>query len=78
VNVNIRIVVAKNVRYFRKKLELSQEALGFKCQMPDVYISKLERGVLNVGIDNLAKIANALGVKPSQLLEPEAYRQENL
>jgi predicted transcriptional regulator len=52
---NIRTVIAENVRYFRKKLGLSQEALGFKCNMPDVYISKLERGILNVGVDNLEK-----------------------
>jgi len=70
-------VVGNNVRYFRKKLGLSQEALGFKCKVPDVYISKLERGILNVGVDNLEKIAKALGVKPSLLLDPEAYRKEN-
>jgi transcriptional regulator with XRE-family HTH domain len=69
------MIVAENVRYFRKRLGLSQEALGFKCKMPDVYISKLERGILNVGIDNLEKIAKALGVTPSQLLEPEAEKK---
>ncbi len=73
---NIRSVIATNIRYFRKKLGLSQEALGFKCNMPDVYISKLERGILNVGVDNLEKIAKSLGVKPSQLLEPDAHRKE--
>jgi hypothetical protein len=30
--------------------------------MPDVYISKIERGVLNVGIDNLEKIGKTLEV----------------
>jgi transcriptional regulator with XRE-family HTH domain len=73
---NIRTVIANNVRFFRKKLGLSQEALGFKCNMPDVYISKLERGILNVGVDNLEKIAKALGVQPGLLLEPDAHRKE--
>ncbi len=66
----IRLILAANVRHFRTQKGLSQEALGFKCKMPDVYISKIERAVLNVGIDNLEKIAKALGVKPSTLLEP--------
>ncbi len=70
----IRQTLAANLRRFRLANGLSQEALGFKCKVPDVYISKIERGVLNVGIDNLEKIAKALGVKPSQLLEPEAWR----
>lgn len=51
------------------KLGLSQEALGFKCKMPDVYISKIERGVLNVGIDNLERLAKALKVDPDLLLK---------
>lgn len=70
----IRLTLASNVRKIRMQKGLSQEALGFKCKMPDVYISKIERAILNIGIDNLEKIAKALGVKPSQLLEPDAFR----
>ena len=73
--LKIRHTLASNVRQIRIQKGLSQEALGFKCKMPDVYISKIEREILNVGIDNLEKIAKALGVKPGLLLEPEAYRQ---
>jgi len=75
VTSKIRHTLATNIRYFRTQKGLSQEALGFKCKMPDVYISKIEREILNVGIDNLEKIAKALGVKPGLLLEPEAYRE---
>jgi transcriptional regulator with XRE-family HTH domain len=69
VSANLRRTLAKNVKNNRLRLRLSQEALGFKCGMPDVYISKIERGVLNIGIDNIAKIAKALGVKPGTLFE---------
>ena len=77
-NSKIRLTLAANVRHFRTKKGLSQEALGFKCKMPDVYISKIERGILNIGIDNLDRIAKALGVTASLLLELDAYRKENL
>ena len=65
----IRLTLAANLKKLRLEKGLSQEALGFKCKVPDVYISKIERSILNVGVDNLEKIAKALGVKPCELLE---------
>ena len=44
--------------------------------MPDVYISKLERGILNIGIDNLEKIAKALKVEPYELLKPKEWKED--
>jgi transcriptional regulator with XRE-family HTH domain len=67
--VSIRKSLARNLKARRLELGLSQEALGFKCKMPDVYISKIERGVLNVGIDNLERIAKALKIDPELLLK---------
>jgi len=55
----------------RKSLNLSQEALGFRCSMPHAYISKVESGQVSVGIDNIARIAKALKVKPFELLKDE-------
>ncbi len=72
----IRKTLALNIRYYRKLQNLSQETLGFKCGMSNVYISRIESGDFAVSIDTLDRIAKALGVKPSLLLEPEAYRQE--
>ena len=66
---NARGILAFNVRAHRLKMGLSQEALGYKCKMPDVYISKVERGVLNIGIDNLERLAKALKVKVDVLLK---------
>lgn|GEM_PF-7002040 len=43
--------------------------------MSNVYISRIESGDFAINIDTLAKIAKALGVKPSVLLlEPDAPR----
>jgi transcriptional regulator with XRE-family HTH domain len=63
-----RIILAANVRKHRKKLGLSQEALGERSKMPDVYISKIERAELDVGIDNIERLASALGLSVPELL----------
>jgi transcriptional regulator with XRE-family HTH domain len=72
----IRKTLARNIRHFRKLHNLSQETLGFKCGMSNVYISRIESGDFAVSIDTLDRIAKALGVKPGLLLEPEAHRKE--
>jgi transcriptional regulator with XRE-family HTH domain len=59
----IRSLVAENIRYYRSVAKLSQESLGYKAKLADEYISRLENGHVNVGIDNLEKIAKALGIQ---------------
>ncbi|MEO6940228.1 MAG: helix-turn-helix transcriptional regulator [Candidatus Kapaibacterium sp.] len=66
-----RKIVALNVQYFRQKLGLSQEALGFKCNMTNVSISRIESAKVGIGIDALTRIAKALKVPAYQLLMPE-------
>ena len=69
----IRKILANNVRFYRKKLGLSQEMLGFECGMSNVYISRIESGDFAINIDTLARLAVALKVKPPLLLEPGAH-----
>lgn len=45
-----------------------------KSKLSSDYLSRLELGKENISILTLEKIAKVLGVKPSLLLEPEAYR----
>ncbi len=72
---SIRKTLAQNIRHFRELQNLSQEGLGFKAGMSNVYISRIESEDFAVSIDTLDRIAKALGVKPSILLEPEAHRR---
>lgn len=65
----IRKIVARNIREYRKALNLSQEALGFRCSMTHVYISKVESEQVSIGIDNLARLAKALKITPDLLLK---------
>ena len=62
--------MASNMRRLRELQGLSQEALAFEAGLHRTYISGIERGVRNVGIDNIEIIAKALKVEPRELLTP--------
>jgi len=68
-------VAADNIKFLRQKRGLTQEALAFDADIARSYIGYVERAEKTLSIVSLAKIAKALGVKPSALLEPEGYRE---
>jgi len=63
----IKHIFGKNVRREREKLGISQEALAELCGLHRTYIGSIERGERNVSIQNVEKIAIALGIKISKL-----------
>lgn len=67
--MDIRRRVGLNLRTIRESQGLSQEDLAFECELHRTYISGVERGVRNPTIVVLEKIAKALKVPTSQLLE---------
>lgn len=46
---------------------LSQEKLALIANLDRTYISGIERGVRNISLANILKLANALEVSPSEL-----------
>ena len=56
------------VRKARLALGLSQEKFAFDCGLDRTYISSVERGKRNVSLINIYRIAEALGISPSELL----------
>jgi len=70
-STSLRKILAKNIRLFRNKLGVSQEALADESGLHRTYIGSIERGERNVSVDNIEKIAKALNVKPGQLLSDE-------
>ena len=60
--------VGLNIRKYRGKKGWTQEQLAFEAGLHRAYIGHVERGEKNIGLQNLEKIAKALGVKMSKLI----------
>ena len=65
---DIRKIIANNIEKFRTKKSLTREELSIMLGFDNSYISKLERGTINITIDKLTKIADALDAKVKDLL----------
>ena len=61
---------ADNMRRIRVSKELSQEELADLADLDRTYVSGIERKKRNLGIRNIQRIADALGVDVRQLLSP--------
>lgn len=69
-------IFSSNVRFYRTKLKLSQEALAEKSNLHRTYISDIERGQRNVSLENIYNIAMALEIEPYMLLQETEKRNE--
>jgi len=65
--MELRAIFAANIKRLRKERGMSQEDLAFESGLHRTYISGIERGIRNVGLDNIGVIAEALGVPPDVL-----------
>ncbi|HAL05855.1 MAG TPA: transcriptional regulator [Brevundimonas sp.] len=67
--MDIVVRLGKRVRELRIAAGLSQEELAFRADMKRSYVSDLERGTRNPSVRALERLAIALGVAASALLE---------
>ena len=65
----VLLALGRNIRALREKRNLTQEALAEKASLDPTYISGIERGLRNPGIKNVARLAAALGVTTTKLVE---------
>ena len=69
-NTAIRLQVGKNIRNCRKKLGYTQEKLAELANIDYKYLQKLEgKNPPNIKVETIARLAKALKVDPSDLLE---------
>ncbi len=58
----------KRVRELREEQCISQEELGRIAKLHRTYIGMIERGEKNITLENIEKIADALGVPLKKLM----------
>ena len=65
-------VFGDNLKKYRIKLGVSQESFAEKCGMHRTYISAIECYRRSISLENIQRIADALGIKTYKLfLEDE-------
>lgn len=70
-------VFGVNVKYYRQRIGLSQEAFAEKCGMHRTYISAIECFRRSISLENIQRIADALGVEAYRLLLENQEGTEN-
>lgn len=66
----VRQLLAENVVAYRRARGWSQEALAFEAGLHRTFVAHVERQARNISLDNLERIATALGVQTYKLLLP--------
>ena len=69
--LDIANIFGDNVKRIRESKNWSQEKLSEKADLHRTYISQIESGKRNPTLLIVQQLAEALGVKPSKLLEEE-------
>lgn len=67
--MDVTQVFAENIKRFRRKQGLSQEALADLAGLHRTYVGAVERGERNITLINANKIAEALGIKLSDCVK---------
>lgn len=57
----------KAIRRRRRELDFSQEELAERAELHRTYISDIERGERNPSLENIEKLAKALGISIARL-----------
>lgn len=63
-----RDALANNIKRLRADLGWSQEELAFRAGLHRTFVAHVERRARNISIDNIQRLADALGVAPARLL----------
>lgn len=67
-SVTARLIFARNLRKYREIQGLSQEKLAELAGLHRTYVGSVERGERNISLDNMERLANALGRSVVDLL----------
>jgi transcriptional regulator with XRE-family HTH domain len=68
-----REVFARNLRRARRLKDLTQESVALDAGVPRAYLSRVERGTINISMDSADALAQALGVPLRDLVDPSMF-----
>jgi transcriptional regulator with XRE-family HTH domain len=69
--MELREILARNVRKRRNRLGLNQDELADLAKMDRTYVSKIENCRNAATVDMIEKLAAAFGLEPPDLLRPD-------
>jgi transcriptional regulator with XRE-family HTH domain len=75
VDTDLRHAVGRRVRECRTELRLSQESLAERANLHRNYIGSIERGERDMGVNALARLADALGMSLAEFFRPFSGRR---
>lgn len=64
-----RVVFGQHLAAVRRRAGLSQETLALESGLARSYLSGVERGQRNIALLNICRLAAALSIPPSELLQ---------
>lgn len=64
-----RVAFGNRLRAVRESRNLSQESLAEMAKLHRTYVSSVERGQRNIGLDNIFRLAEALDVPAAELFQ---------
>jgi transcriptional regulator with XRE-family HTH domain len=67
--MDLKEVMARNLRRIRHDQNLTQEELAGRAGLSMRYIGAIERGDVSASVTVLGQIAEALGIEPGELLK---------
>ncbi len=71
-HASAREALAANIVALRHEKGWSQEVLAFECGLHRTFVAHVERLSRNISLDNVERLAVALGVQPHELLKPRS------
>jgi transcriptional regulator with XRE-family HTH domain len=72
---NVRVRFGVRLQNVRLRKKISQEKLAELAGLHRTYVSGVERGLHNISLENIEKLADALGVPMASLMPARAGAQ---
>jgi transcriptional regulator with XRE-family HTH domain len=73
--MDIKLKVGQRIKELRKKLDLSQEALGLRAEVDRTYVTDVENGRRNVSMEILERLIKALEVSFAEFFNSKEFKR---